>query len=131
MTTAYEPRLWHGTLFICAVTLISAIVNLWATQYLPKMEAVFVAFHVIFFFPIVIILLQQAREKRSASAVFWHFAVQNGRWPNTGLTVLVGQVAASFILLGKHRGPGNAQNLHLQDPMHLRILPKRHEMLVL
>lgn len=110
INTTYEPQRWHGTLFVCAVAVISALANIWGAKYLPKMEAIFVTFHVILFFPVIITLLYRTPEKQSASAVFWEFTDQGGNWPNMGVSVLIGQVAVAFILLGKHTNCGCAQN---------------------
>jgi hypothetical protein len=99
---SYEPQRWHGTLFVYAVTILTATLNIWAARYLPRLEIMFVACHVLLFFPVLITLLVMAPRKQSPIDVFLHFTDNGGGWPTHALDVMVGQVAASFILLGEY-----------------------------
>jgi Amino acid permease len=99
---SYQPERWQGTLFVYAVTILTTIINIWGAKYLPRMEIIFVVCHVLFFFPVLITLLVMAPMKQSAGDVFLNFTDDGGNWPSRGLDVMVGQVAASFILLGEH-----------------------------
>jgi choline transport protein len=97
---SFVPQNWHGALLANAFALGTALFNVFGAKYLPLLEAIFVSCHVICLLPILITVLVMTPVKQTPSAVFTDFTDNGGDWPNMGLTVMVGQVAASFILLG-------------------------------
>lgn len=74
--------------------------NIFAAKQLPLAEAIFAAFHVLAFFPVIVVLLVFA-PKQSASAVFTQFTDNGAGWGSTALTVMVGQVSNMFCVLGQ------------------------------
>lgn len=96
---SYTPQRWQGTLFVFASIIGMSAFNIFAAKQLALAESVFVAFHVLAFFPIIITLLALA-PKQTAAAVFTQFTDNGAGWPTTGVAVLVGQVSAMFAVLG-------------------------------
>lgn len=98
---SYLPQRWQGTLFIFASVIGMSMFNIFAAKHLPLAEAIFAAFHVLAFFPVVVVLLVFA-PKQSASAVFTQFTDNGAGWNSTALAVMAGQVSAMFVVLGQY-----------------------------
>lgn len=75
--------------------------NIFAAKHLPLAEAISAAFHVLAFFPVVVVLLVFA-PKQSASAVVTQFTDNGAGWNSTALAVMAGQVSAMFVVLGQY-----------------------------
>lgn len=96
----YSPMRWAGTLFtIVTVTVVSAF-NTFAASHLPFAEGVFATCRVFAFVPIVVTLWVMVSPKMPASEVFIHFRDHTHSWPNTGTSVLVGQITCMFTTFG-------------------------------
>ncbi|KKY21609.1 putative amino acid permease [Phaeomoniella chlamydospora] len=96
---SYVPTRWQATLLIWASIILMSLFNAFAAKHLPLAEGIFVACHCLLFFPIVITVFTLA-PKQSAHDVFASFTDNGAGWSNMGLTTLIGQVSAIFIVLG-------------------------------
>ena len=96
----YSPSRWQGTLLVIASVMGIAAFNVFVSRRLPLAESIFVAVHVLAYFPIILTLLLLS-PKQSAAAVFTDFRDNGAGWPSTSLSVMVGQVSTLFVVLGE------------------------------
>ncbi|KAI4137931.1 MAG: hypothetical protein LQ341_004905 [Variospora aurantia] len=94
----YTPERWHGTLLLWAVIFVAVIVNTVLSNLLPKLECLILIIHVLGFFAVLIPLVYMAPHGDAAS-VFTVFVNQGG-WPTTGLSFMVGLTGNVFAFLG-------------------------------
>ncbi|KAF2004743.1 amino acid transporter [Amniculicola lignicola CBS 123094] len=94
----YVPERWHATLLVIAVASFSIIFNTLLARKLPLIEGVVLVLHIFGFFAIFITLWVLAPRSKP-SEVFNTFQ-DNAGWGNVGLSVLIGQLAPIFSLLG-------------------------------
>lgn len=94
----YTPERWHGTLLLWAVIFVAVIVNTVLSNLLPKLECLILIIHVLGFFAVLIPLVYMAPHGDAAS-VFTVFLNQGG-WPTTGLSFMVGLTGNVFAFLG-------------------------------
>lgn len=78
--------------------------NIFAAKQLPLAEAILAAFHVLAFFPVIIVLWVFA-PFQPASAVFTQFTDNGAGWSSKALTIMVGQVSTMFVVLGEYEIP--------------------------
>lgn len=89
---------WQGTLLVIAVTVLTCIINIYLTHYIPRTQEVMFVGHIAIYLCLLIpvwVLAPQA----SAREVFVDFDNLGG-WPNMQLAVLVGQLSAISAMLG-------------------------------
>ena len=96
----YVATRWQATLLIWASVIGIGAFNVFAAKHLPLAEGIFVSFHILAFFPIIIVLLVMA-PKQSAAAVFTQFSDNGAGWPSVAWATLVGQVSTMFVVLGR------------------------------
>ncbi|KAJ4370130.1 hypothetical protein N0V86_008866 [Didymella sp. IMI 355093] len=94
----YIPERWHGTLLIIAVATLSIIFNTLLARKLPLIEGTVLVLHVFGFFAVLVTMWVLA-PRGPASVVFASFQ-DNAGWGTIGLSVLLGQLAPIFSLLG-------------------------------
>ncbi|KAL4865340.1 hypothetical protein BDV12DRAFT_211109 [Aspergillus spectabilis] len=90
----YEPKDWHGTLFVFAMILVIYIFNVYAADAMPVLNNLLMIFHVLSWSVILIVLWAMAPH-RTAKAVFTEWSNQGG-WNNMGLSVMIGQISAIY-----------------------------------
>ena len=95
---SYIPERWHGTLLIIAVATFSIVFNTLLARKLPLVEGVVLILHIFGFFAVFVTMWVLA-PRSPAKEVFSSFQ-DNAGWGSVGLSVLVGQLAPIFSLLG-------------------------------
>ncbi|KAF2128737.1 amino acid transporter [Dothidotthia symphoricarpi CBS 119687] len=95
---SYMPERWHGTLLVIAVATSAIIFNTLLARKLPLIEELVLILHVLGFI-VFFVTMWVLAPRSKASDVFSGFQ-DNAGWGNTGLSVLVGQLAPIFSLLG-------------------------------
>ena len=98
---SFVPQRWHATLLIIATTIALASFNIFFGKRLADAENVFFTFHILSAITIIVVLLAMTPEKQTAKAVFVEFTDNGGGWSSMGLSVMVGQVTAIFVVLGQ------------------------------
>jgi amino acid transporter len=96
----YTPTQWAGTLFTIVTVMIVVAFNTFGASHLPFAEGIFATCRVFAFVPIVVTLWVIITPKTPPADVFISFKDHTGSWPNTGLSVLVGQISGMFVTLG-------------------------------
>jgi choline transport protein len=114
----YAPERWHGTLLIIAVASFSIIFNTLLARKLPLVEGIVLVLHIFGFFA-VFITMWVLGPRTPASEVFSGFQ-DNAGWGSIGLSVLVGQLAPIFALLGSDAATHMSEEL--QDASY--VLPR-------
>jgi choline transport protein len=99
----YISERWHGTLLVIAIATLSIILNTLLARKLPLIEGTILVLHVFGFFAVLVTMWVLA-PRSPASEVFTRFQ-DNAGWGTIGLSVLLGQLAPVFSLLG---GDGDA-----------------------
>ncbi|KAF7197882.1 putative amino-acid permease PB24D3.02c [Pseudocercospora fuligena] len=102
---SYAPALWQQTLMTIAVVCFAFLCNTLGARYLPLLEQVILAFHVLGFFAMLIPLWVVA-PKAPASEVFGSFS-NFGGWSSTGAACVIGMLSAA----GSLGGPDSAAHL--------------------
>lgn len=97
----YEYQLWHGTMLMYAVLVISVVFNTLLGSQLPKVEGAVLAIHILGFFVFLIPLVYLAPHPRaSAHDVFAQFTSSAG-YSSVGLSFFVGLLTPVFGFIGK------------------------------
>lgn len=94
----YVPERWHGTLLIIAVATFAIVFNTLLARKLPLVEGIILVLHIFGFFAVFVTMWVLA-PRSPAKEVFSSFQ-DNAGWGNIGLSVLLGQLAPIFSLLG-------------------------------
>lgn len=94
---SYEPKPWHGTLLIWAITAIVFNLNIWGARALPVFQNLLLVLHV-FGFSAIIIYLWVVGRVQPASAVFTQFENRGG-WNSMGLSLMIGQINAIYVAI--------------------------------
>lgn len=89
---------WQGSLFVMAVILLVAIINIYGYKLIPKVQQAAFLLHLMGYvcFPVPIWV---NAPKTSAKVVFTEFANYGG-WSTTGLAVLAGQLSGIYTQIG-------------------------------
>jgi choline transport protein len=94
----YEYQAWHGTLLAIAVISFSIIFNTLLATRLPLVEGIVLVIHVTGLFAIIIPLWVLS-PRGNAYDVLLTFT-NNGGWPSTGLSAMIGLASPFSSLLG-------------------------------
>lgn len=94
----FEVQNWHEALTAMLVAILWTAINAFGASKLATIEAMFATLHVVGFF-VVLITLAVTGEKQTGHAVFLEF-YDGGGYPTMGLTMMAGQVAAMWNVLG-------------------------------
>ena len=95
---SYVFERWHGTLLTIAVIVFSIIFNSVLAFSLPLLELCLLGLHIAGFFAIII-TLWVVGPKGDAHTVLLEFT-NNGGWPTTGLSSMIGLLAPVAVLIG-------------------------------
>ena len=90
---------WQGSLIMIALGFLTVPFNTVWRRALPMFETIVLVFHFAGFLAIIIPLWALTPVKNPTSEVFGS-VVNSGGWSNTGLAMLVGQVATFYTLAG-------------------------------
>lgn len=94
----YTPTRWQGTLLYYVVLAWMVFINTWLARWLPKVEGIFLCFHILGFFAILIPLVYLGPHG-SAKDVFTTF-LNEGDWSSDGLSFFVGIIASVYTFTG-------------------------------
>jgi choline transport protein len=94
----YVPTRWQGTLLYYVVLACMVFVNTFLARWLPKVEGIFLCFHIVGFFAILIPLVYLGPHG-SAKDVFATF-INGGNWSSDGLSFFVGIIASVYTFTG-------------------------------
>lgn len=89
---------WHGTLLAIACIVFSIIFNTVLASRLPLIEGLVLILHILGFFAIIIPLWVMA--PRAPADVALLTFTNNGGWPTTGLSSMIGLIAPVAVLIG-------------------------------
>lgn len=95
---SYVPQQWHGTLIYWAVIALIVVINIYGIRIFPYIETMALILHVIFFFAILIPLVQLA-PRSSAEFVFASFE-NNGGWTNNAVSWCIGLLTSTYAFSG-------------------------------
>ncbi|KAJ5924451.1 hypothetical protein N7466_008638 [Penicillium verhagenii] len=91
----YEPAGWQGTLLVFAMVLVIYIFNVYASDVMPILNNLLMAFHVLSWLIILVVLCVMSPH-RTADEVFVTGWQSLGGWSNMALAVMVGQISAIY-----------------------------------
>ena len=94
----YVPQRWHATLLTIAVISSSIIFNTFLAVRLPLIEGIVLVLHLCGIFAIIIPLWVMA-PRAPAHVALLDFQ-NNGGWPTTGLSAMIGLVTPLNVLIG-------------------------------
>lgn len=94
----YVPERWHATLLTVAVIASAIMFNTLLAVKLPLIEGVILILHLCGIFAIVVPLWVMA-PRASAHTALLSFT-NNGGWPSTGLSAVIGLVTPLNVLIG-------------------------------
>ena len=99
--TSYTAEAWKGYLFVLALATLGALVNIYLSRQLPKLEGGAFVLTLAGFASIIILLwVLPAGNHLSTTAVFDTFT-NDGGWSSLGLAMLPGQTLMVWTLTGK------------------------------
>lgn len=94
----YIPQRWHATLLTIAVIASAIFFNTLLAVKLPLIEGMILILHLCGVFAIIVPLWVMA-PRASAHTALLSF-VNNGGWPTTGLSAVIGLVTPLNVLIG-------------------------------
>jgi len=94
----YVPQAWHATLLTIAIISSSILFNTFLAVRLPLIEGIVLILHLCGIFCIIIPLWVTA--PRAPARVALLDFVNNGGWPTTGLSSVIGLVTPLNVLIG-------------------------------
>jgi len=94
----YTPTRWQGTLLYYAILACMVFINTCLAKWLPKIEGIFLCFHILGFFAVPILLVYLGPHG-SAKDVFTTF-INAGDWSSNGVSFFVGIIASVFTFTG-------------------------------
>ena len=94
----YSYHRWHGTLLTIAVVVFTIVFNTSLASRLPLLEGCVLILHILGFFAIIIPLWVMGPRGRP-EVVLLEFT-NNGGWPTTGLSSMIGLLAPMAVLVG-------------------------------
>ena len=98
---AYTPRAWKGYLFVFALATIGALVNIYLSRKLPKLEGLAFILTLAGFASIIIVLwVLSGGNELTTNQVFDTFT-NDGGWSSLGLAMVAGQILMVWTLTGK------------------------------
>jgi choline transport protein len=94
----YTPTRWQGTLLYYVILACMVFTNTCLARWLPKIEGIFLCFHILGFFAVLIPLVYLGPHG-SAKDVFTAF-INAGDWSSDGLSFFVGIIASVYTFTG-------------------------------
>lgn len=91
---SYAPQNWQGTLFVFAMIAIIYFFNVYASSWMPRIQNVLLALHLVTWIVVVTVLFCLA-PRNSPRAVFTEF-YNGGGWPTIGISLMIGQISAIY-----------------------------------
>jgi amino acid transporter len=93
----YNPKNWHGTLLIIAISILAMVFNTLLAKRLPLVEGLLVILHLIGI--VLVIPLWVYLPLRTDGGVFTEF-YNGGGWSTTGTSAMVGMLAVIVSMSG-------------------------------
>ncbi|THY96135.1 amino acid transporter-like protein [Aureobasidium pullulans] len=94
---SYDPQPWHVTLITIAVAILAIMFNTVLAEQLPVLEGVALLLHMLGFFAIIIPLWVMGPRRNSYDTLL-NFT-NNGGWPSTSLSAMIGMSASPLSVL--------------------------------
>ncbi|KAJ5676342.1 hypothetical protein N7536_012514 [Penicillium majusculum] len=91
---SYEPQNWQGTLFVFAMIAVIYFFNVYAASWMPRIQNLLLALHLICWVVIVVVLFAMAPHN-SAKTVFTSFH-NGGNWSTMSISLMIGQITAIY-----------------------------------
>lgn len=95
---AANPKRWHGTLLMWAITLITFIVNVFAIKLLPIIELIGGICHLVFFVALLVPLVTLA--PRSTDEFVWTASVNESGGYSNGISWCIGLLTVTYSFVG-------------------------------
>ncbi|KAJ5801969.1 uncharacterized protein N7503_004419 [Penicillium pulvis] len=90
----YEAQNWQGTLFVWAMIALIYVFNVYAANWMPRIQNLLLALHLICWVIVVVTLFAMAPHQ-PGKVVFTEF-YNGGGWPTIGVSLMVGQISAIY-----------------------------------
>lgn len=90
----YNPKDWQGTLFVFAMVAVIYFFNVYAADWMPRIQNLLLTLHILAWVVIITVLWAMAPHQ-SAKVVFTEFH-NGGGWPTMGVSLLIGQISAIY-----------------------------------
>lgn len=90
----YKPQNWQGTLFVFAMIAVIYFFNVYASNWMPRIQNVLLALHLMTWVVVVVVLFCVAPHN-SPKVVFTEF-YNGGGWPTIGISLMIGQISAIY-----------------------------------
>ncbi|CAI7598346.1 unnamed protein product [Penicillium crustosum] len=91
---SYKPQNWQGTLFVFAMIAVIYFFNVYAASWIPRIQNLLLALHLICWVVIVVVLFAMAPHN-SATTVFTSFH-NGGNWSTMSISLMIGQITAIY-----------------------------------
>lgn len=91
---SYQPQSWQGTLFVFAMIAVIYFFNVFASNWLPRIQNLLLALHLMCWVVVVVVLFALAPHN-SPRVVFTEFH-NGGGWPTVGVSLMIGQISAIY-----------------------------------
>lgn len=96
---SYVFQRWHGTLLYWAILVLSALVNILGSRWLPLVENLSLLFHVGAFIVALVTICVVSPAKHDPKFVFVESINESG-WTNNGVAWCVGLLSSCYVLVG-------------------------------
>lgn len=94
----YVFQRWHGTLLTIAIIASSVVFNTFLSTHLSLIEGILLILHIVGLFVMVIPLWATASHGKAAEVLLTF--TNNGGWPTTGLSAMIGLAAPIGVFIG-------------------------------
>lgn len=91
---AYKAENWQGTLFVFAMIATIYFFNVYASNWMPRIQNVLLALHLLTWIVVITVLFCLA-PRNSSMAAFTEF-YNGGGWPTIGISLMIGQISAIY-----------------------------------
>lgn len=90
----YQAQNWQGTLFVWVMIAVIYVFNVYAANWMPRIQNLLLALHLICWVIVVVTLFTMAPHQ-PAKVLFTEF-YNGGGWPTIGVSLMVGQISAIY-----------------------------------
>ncbi|PVI02997.1 amino acid transporter [Periconia macrospinosa] len=95
----FESQAWHVTVAYIGITLIALFINLYGNKIMPLLQDSIMAFHVLFFVIVFIVVLSVTPSRNSAQFVFAEFQNNTG-WKSDAVAWFLGMLTSCYVMVG-------------------------------
>jgi amino acid transporter len=90
----YQAQNWQGTLFVFAMIAVIYFFNVYAADWMPRIQNLLLVLHLLCWVIVVVVLFAMAPHN-PAKKVFTEFR-NGGKWPSMGISLMIGQITAIY-----------------------------------